>query len=190
MTDDVTGGGNEADTTPAAAPPVPPPAMPQDAPPVAAPTPPPAAPPAKKSGRLRTVIAVGAIVVILGVIIYAVRNNVQANDLKVGDCFVIPDGTTVQTVEKHPCTESHNGEVVFVGDYTGDSFPISISLEGFVRDNCVPASETYIGRTLDSEPVLSLGYFSPTRDSWDNGNKSISCYLSLPDEAMTTESFK
>jgi hypothetical protein len=208
MTEGPTNGGAEPNDAPPAAqaqsdplgdpPPAPQPNLSPAAPPVA---PPSAAqayagavavaqPAARKGGRLRALIVIGVIVAILAVILYLVRNNVQANDLKVGDCFVIPTETTVKTVETHPCTESHNAEVVFVGEYSGDTYPISISLESYVSDNCVPASAAYVGRSLDDEPALYIGYFAPTRDSWDNGDRSITCYAAREDEAMTTESLR
>ena len=78
---------------------------------------------------------IGAIVVFLGVVLFLVRNNVNADDLAVGDCFNIPNGTTISTVEKQPCTETHNAEVIFIGEYTGDTYPISLSLDSYLQDN-------------------------------------------------------
>ena len=141
-------------------------------------------------GKMRPIIIVGAIVALLAVILFAVRNNTAADDLKVGECFNIPNGTTVRTVEKQPCTESHNAEVIFVGDYDGDTFPISLSLERFIESACVPAFTSYIGRDVDSEPELSIGYFHPTRDGWDSGDRTVTCYVAQPDESPMTQSLK
>jgi hypothetical protein len=156
----------------------------------AAPADPAVATPAKQPGRLRPVIIVVAIVAFLAIVLFAVRNNVAADDLKVGDCFNVPNGTTVQTVETRPCTEGHNAEVIFVGDYDGATYPISLSLDSFVEDSCVPAFASYVGRAIDSEPELSVGYFHPTREGWDGGDRSITCYISQPDEAQMTESLR
>lgn len=148
-------------------------------------------PAAAKSGRLRPVIIIGGLVAILAIILFVVRNNVAADDLKVGDCFNIPNGTTVKTVEKHPCAESHTAEVIFVGQYTdGSTYPISLSLDRFIESSCAPAFESYVGRGIDSEPALSVGYFHPTRDGWDRGDRTITCYLSQPDESPMTQSLK
>ena len=103
----------------------------------------------------------------------------------------IPDGTTIQTVERQPCTESHNAEVIFVGDYTeGTTYPISLTLDRFIESVCVPAFETYLGRSFDSDPELSIGYFYPSRDGWDDGDRTITCYVAQPDESPMTESLK
>jgi Septum formation len=145
---------------------------------------------AKQPGRWRAVIVIGVIVVFLAIVLYVVRNNVSADDLKVGDCFNIPNGTSIQTVEHHPCNENHNAEVVLVKDYDGATYPISLSLDSFIESNCVPAFETYVGRAIDSEPELSIGYFYPSRDSWESGDRTIICYVALPDESPMTESVK
>jgi hypothetical protein len=160
------------------------------APPPPSTEPPGSGPAPAQPGRTRTIVVIGVIVAFLAIVLFVVRNNVSADDLAVGDCFNLPDGVTVQTVEKHPCNESHNAEVIFVGDYTGETYPIALSLDSFIEASCVPAFEAYVGRAIDSEPELSLGYFHPTREGWDAGDKTISCYISQPDEGPMTESLK
>ncbi|HEX7222637.1 MAG TPA: septum formation family protein [Candidatus Limnocylindrales bacterium] len=145
---------------------------------------------ARKSGGRGAVIIVGVIVAFLAIVLFIVRNNVAADDLAVGDCFNIPTATSIQTVEKQPCTESHNAEVIFVGDHDGTTYPISLTLDSYIEDNCVPAFETYVGRSIDSDPELSVGYFYPSRDGWDDGDRTITCYISQPDESPMTESLK
>jgi Septum formation len=147
-------------------------------------------PPAATPGRGRAIVIIGGIVVFLAVVLFLVRNNISANDLQVGDCFNIPEGTSIQTVEKQPCTDSHTAEVIFVGEYTGDTYPISLSLDSFIEDRCVPAFESYIGRAIDSEPKLAIAYFYPSRDTWDNGDRTITCYGTQPDESPMTGSLK
>jgi Septum formation len=161
---------------------------PPGAPPVQADQPAAAAP--AKGGRWRAILIIGGIVVFLGVVLFATRNNADADDLKVGDCINLPNGTTFKTVEKHPCTESHIAEVIYVGEYSGSTFPISLSLDSYIEDQCVPAYETYVGRAIDSDPELSVGYFHPTRDAWDGGERTITCYVTQPDESPMTESLK
>jgi hypothetical protein len=65
-----------------------------------------------------------------------------------------------------------------------------LSLDRYINESCVPAFESYIGRAVDSEPELSIGYYYPSRDSWDSGNKTITCYVAQPDESPMTESLK
>jgi hypothetical protein len=148
--------------------------------------PPPDAVPARPpASRWRAIIVIGVIVAFLGIVLFVVRNNVSADDLQVADCFNVPSETTVQTVEKQPCTESHDAEVIFVGDYSGDSFPIALSLDSFIEDNCVAAFEAYVGQPIDSDPSLFIGYFHPTRDGWDSGDRAITCYVGSDDGPMS-----
>jgi len=145
---------------------------------------------AAKPDRRRTIIVIGVIVAFLAIVLFIVRNNVAADDLKVGDCFNVPNGATVQTVEKHPCTESHDGEVIFVGEHTGTTYPISLSLDSFIEESCVPAFETYVGHDIDSDAELSIGYFYPSREGWDKGERTITCYVTQTDETPMTQSVK
>ena len=130
------------------------------------------------------------IVAFLAIVLYLVRNNVAADDLTVGTCFDIPTATSIQTVEQHPCTESHNAEVIFVGDHDGETYPISLTLDRYVEENCVPAFEPYVGTDLESSADLALGYFYPNRDGWDSGDRTITCYVAKADESPMTESLK
>jgi putative regulator of septum formation len=166
-------------------------------PPEAAAAPAPWEPPAtatpaatKRSGRGRTILIIAVIAVFLGGVLYLVRNNAAADDLKVGECFDVPNQTTVQTVDKHPCTESHGAEVIFVGEYTGDTYPISPSLDSFIEERCVPAFESYVGQDVDAQEQLSIGYFYPSRDSWDSGDRTVTCYVLNTDASPMTESVK
>jgi Septum formation len=146
----------------------------------------------RQPGGWRAVVIIGVIVAFLAIVIFAVRNNVEAADLKVGECFNIPTGATVKTVEHHPCNESHTAEVILVAEYTGTgtSYPISLGLDSFVETACVPAFKTYVGREIDSDPDHSIGYFYPTRDGWSSGDRTITCYVARPDEGQMTESVK
>jgi hypothetical protein len=192
----------DSDVNPTTGTPVQPPAPPPPVQPPAPPPPvqppavePPGAPPAPadaaagKGGRLRTFVVVGVIVAFLAIVLYVVRNNVDAGDLAVGDCFNVPTGEEFSTVEKLACTESHTAEVIFVGEYDGEAYPISLSLGSFAEENCDPAFEMYAGRPFDTEE-LSMGSLYPTRDAWSSGDRTITCYVSLPDGGPMTESVK
>ena len=145
----------------------------------------------KRGGR-GAIVIIGGLVVFLAVVLFAVRNNVTADDLKVGDCFNVPSGASAQTVEHHACTESHTAEVFHVAEYTGDgsTYPISLSLNSFVQEACGPVFETYTGQSLDTATDLTVGYFYPSRDSWSSGDRTITCYVIREDEGLMTESVK
>ena len=145
--------------------------------------------PLSRKGKL---IALAVLVVPLALIIWAVKDNVAADDLKVGDCFNVPSGTTVQTITNFPCTESHTAEVFHVTTYTesGTAYPLSFNFDSFVDTACTPVFATYVGAGLDARPDLSFGYFFPSRDGWSKGNRAITCYVTKTDEAPMTSSVK
>jgi hypothetical protein len=150
----------------------------------------PSTPPAKP-GKLRTYISVGVLVVILGVVLYAVRNNQSADDLAVGTCFDVPTTTEVSTVEKHPCTEAHDAEVIFTGEYTGgDTYPLAISLTDYLSTTCAQAFESYVGESYDTNTTLDMSYFKPSVDSWNQGDRTFTCYVQDANEAKLSNSVK
>jgi hypothetical protein len=155
------------------------------------PTPPPAlAPKAPSKRRLYIIGAVVLVLIAAGA--YAISQNQLASDLAVGQCFDEPTSEVdITTVVKHACTESHDAEVFHVAEYTeGDAFPISLSLDRFIDETCVPAFETYLGRPFETATEFDLGYFYPDRDSWDKGDRTFSCYISRVDGAKMTQTVK
>jgi hypothetical protein len=144
------------------------------------------------SGRRRpigAVIALVAIGVFLAVVLFLVRNNQAADDIAIGTCFNVPATATIQTVEKQGCTDSHDAEVIHVAEYGESTYPISLTIDRFVSDSCVPAFQAYVGKALE-DSGLTLGYFYPSRDSWDSGDRTVTCYAAREDGAKLTKSVK
>ena len=84
----------------------------------------PEAPQATKRSRRPAIIIVGGIVVFLAIVLFAVRNNAQADELMASaTASTSRTDRRLQTVEKHACAESHIAEVIFVGEYTGGDLP-------------------------------------------------------------------
>jgi hypothetical protein len=148
-------------------------------------------PPAKPQSKLRTYIVFGAIAVIIGLVLYAVRNNAFADDLQIGQCFDVPSRTEdISTVEKHDCTEEHDAEVFHVAEMTADSYPITLAFDNFVDAQCIPAFATYVGRTFEEAEELNVGFFYPNADGWSDGDRTVTCYIVRVDEAKMTQSVK
>jgi hypothetical protein len=148
--------------------------------------------PGPKPGNKRAIVIVGAIIAFLVVVLFVVKDNGAADDLKVGDCFDNPTATSVSTVVHHPCTESHTAEVFHVVEYTGTETvrPISLILEGFVDTACRPVFATYVGKEIDAVPDLAVNYFYPSVDGWSSGDRTITCYATRTDEGPMTTSVK
>ena len=115
-------------------------------------------------------------------------------DLAVGDCFDPPnEEVEVSEVQRHPCTDSHTGEVIYVGDYPGNdaaSYPTDQVFLEHVGRACMPAFESYTGLDYETATEWDFGYFTPTDAGWADGDREISCYAIRVDGAPTTGSLK
>ena len=128
-----------------------------------------------------------------GALIFRDRMSSNAGDLKVGDCFDDPNqASEVTDVQHHPCTESHNAEVVFLGKMPGgnNAYPSDSQFEDWVASNCVPAWSSYTGKNAESETVLTLGFYQPTADGWKKSDRDVICFAARRDGDPMTSSVK
>lgn len=146
----------------------------------------------KPPSKWRTIIPLVLIAGFIGVVLYVTRDNQSADDMAVGLCFDIPTETTVETVTRHACTEPHDAEVFHNVEFTGDTstYPITLTLDNFVTENCDPVFQTYVGVPITESEDLTYSFFYPTRESWDDGDRSITCYAHDADGAKLTQSVK
>jgi hypothetical protein len=150
-------------------------------------------PPAEKpASKLRTLIPIIVIVGIIAVVLFVTRDNQSVDDLSVGTCFDVPTANSeVSTVTKHACTEAHDAEVFHNVEYTeGGSYPISLTLDNFVDGVCTPQFGSYVGVSSADSTDCDYGYFDPTSDGWDGGDRTITCYVVRVDKAKLTQSVK
>jgi len=106
----------------------------------------------------------------------------SAADLAVGDCFNEPAATDdITEVQRRPCAEAHDAEVFAVLTWDRDTYPIDLSLDSFIDEQCLPIFESFTGTAFDSQTDLTVGWFYPSRSSWDDGDREITCYLVRPD---------
>ena len=151
----------------------------------------PARAPAGRGDKIRLFLILGGMVAILAIVLWAVRDNVSAGDLAVGTCFDVPGrDSDISTVTRHDCTAEHDAEVFHVADYTGSTYPISLSLERFIDESCLPAFATYVGEDYNTNEDLTIGYFYPSRSGWDDGDRTVSCYAARLDSAKLNQSVK
>lgn len=128
-----------------------------------------------------------------GAFIFRDRLSGNAGDLAVGDCFQVPlEAVEVSDVQHSPCTESHTGEVVYVGDINPapEAYPTEQQFFDAVGTQCVPAFNAYTGRDFQSDTELDIGYFFPTTEGWADGDHELVCYAIRIDEAAMTSSLK
>ena len=117
--------------------------------------------------------------------------DLQANDLRVGDCFDLKDreADEVGDVTARPCTTAHEFELFFTGSMADGAYPSDADFESFVEGACLPAFATYIG-TAYEDSTLDLQWLQPTDDAWREGDRSVQCAVFHPDNAGLTTSVK
>jgi Septum formation len=159
-------------------------------PPPLVPAPPPAAI-AKPPSKLRILLPLIVIGGFLIAVLWFTKDNQNADDLAVGTCFDVPTEASVSTVTKHACTEAHDAEVFHNVEYPNQgTYPISLTFNSFASDQCAPVFATYVGQTFDENQDLDVGFFYPTGDSWDSGDRTVTCYAYRIDGAKLTKSIK
>ena len=137
-----------------------------------------------------------ALVVIVGLIAggyFLLRDRLSGSvqDLRVGDCFDVPPGETASGIQHQPCTVAHDAEVFVVGDVQADSYPVVFGFDDWVEENCLgSAFQSYVGAAAEDRADIDVGYFSPTRDGWEGGDREITCYLTPADGGKITHSYK
>ena len=121
-----------------------------------------------------------------GALIFRDRLSGNAGELKVGDCFDDPAGVAVvDDVQHHPCNEAHTAEVVYLGKMSGtdDAYPSDPVVEAWVTAYCVPAWTGYTGKNVETDPILTLGWYQPSDEGWTKGDREVICYAGRIDGA-------
>lgn len=101
--------------------------------------------------------------------------------MQVGDCFNDPSDLeeVVYDVAAVPCSEPHDNEVFAVGSIgsnLGEDFPGRSPLEQYSYDNCVDSFFGYVGVDY-AESSLGVFTFTPTEESWAEGDREFVCAL-------------
>ena len=132
-------------------------------------------------------------VIAIGAFVFRDRLSSNAAELKVGDCFDEPVGAELITdVQHHPCDEAHTSEVIFVGTMSGpdDAYPSDEDVDAYVAANCLPAYGAYTGRSFEGEAEMDIGWFYPTTEGWQDGDRGTTCYAVRMDGAAVSTSIK
>jgi hypothetical protein len=142
---------------------------------------------------MKILLRIGIVAVfIVGGLIFRDRLGGSPAELKVGDCFDVPTkvGETVNDVQHHPCTETHTAEVILLTTHPaakGAAEPTNAELTSYLIDTCGGALSGYVGGSTDQ---FDLGAFYPTSEDWKNGDRGVTCYMTMLDESPMTVSYK
>lgn len=118
-----------------------------------------------------------------GALLEAVEINVF--DLAVGDCLDgFADGEAVSQILATPCDEEHTHEVFASLTLPDGDYPGQEDVDEQARAGCVEQFAVFVGRPWDNS-TLDYGYYTPTRQSWETGDREVLCMISDPSGPIT-----
>jgi hypothetical protein len=101
--------------------------------------------------------------------------DVQATDLRIGDCLEqAPLGSTV-TVHVVPCRQPHAAEVYAQFKLEGSRFPGADQVDRFGGGGCRARVAGYAGQAAAED--YDLYYLVPTATTWLTGDRDVTCLL-------------
>lgn len=113
---------------------------------------------------------------------------VATSDLKVGDCFNMPEEVLTGTqpagqVERVDCEHSHNSQVVGIKKLSGNSYPGEKQLYELALTECAREFESFVGTSF-RDSNWDLYPLSPTETTWkDESERKLTCVaLNLPEQ--------
>lgn len=115
-------------------------------------------------------------------------------DLEVGDCFDEPGGATADEligfVRVLPCDQGHELELISVVVVAAPdpAYPGDTAIEERAEE-CLSRFATYLDIPYDDSRYDS-SYYSPTEESWSQGDRTIFCMVADPDGEQLSESVK
>ncbi len=112
--------------------------------------------------------------------------------LHVGDCFTEPSEVDRTENTVVPCSQPHDGEVLFVGDVAPatDAFPSDDAFFEFETDRCLTAFQQYTGIDFTVDQRYGMAPIRPTAEEWRAGQRKVVCYVYQIDGSKLTESIR
>ncbi|ROS21769.1 septum formation family protein [Cellulomonas sp. PhB150] len=152
---------------------------------------------------LGTVGAVGAVLVLAtsGCSVFDrgdKTDGVSVFDVKVGQCFQVPEDITVELTDlpSVPCTTEHEQEayarVAYTDPGTGssagatpDDFPGDAALKSFADGACAAEFADYVGVDY-RDSTLYFTYLVPSPRGWEqNSDRSVLCFVTTTGATLT-----
>jgi hypothetical protein len=108
--------------------------------------------------------------------------KVGLGDVRTGDCYNEPEGAgdSVATVDVVPCQQPHDAEVYAIVPVNSRRLPSDDALDELGDRVCAARFRPYVGVPL-RDSTLDFTFFTPTRESWEAGDRTIICALGDPD---------
>lgn len=106
--------------------------------------------------------------------------DVDVFSISVGDCFDDVGEDEVSELPLVDCAEEHDYEVFDEFEIHDDGdFPGTTAMEDLADERCSELFEDFVGIPLE-DSILNVATLSPTADTWDNGDRTVSCMVTNP----------
>ena len=104
--------------------------------------------------------------------------QIDASQVRVGDCVEAPSGDQVSTLEAVPCSTAHDDEAYFIGQIAASStYPGDKAVSDDADSICSTAFQSFVGTSID-QSSLAVDYLYPSSDQWSAGDYSVTCFVS------------
>ncbi|MBF0696668.1 septum formation family protein [Actinomyces bowdenii] len=125
-------------------------------------------------------------------VIQSLTGGTNSTDISVGQC--LKDlGTSSQEVSQVPvvdCSEPHLYEVYAETELSGDQLPDQATMDSEAESACLGTGYSdYVGVAFE-ESEYGTTYLTPSQDTWDAGDRKISCLITSADGSEMTGSVK
>ncbi|MFJ6794597.1 septum formation family protein [Streptomyces sp. NPDC091268] len=106
-------------------------------------------------------------------------------ELHAGECFNVPGGDLLDEdpfVYRIACTEVHHAEVTSLTRLSQTGYPGPDRLRKSAADECWKAQDAYAMDSWALPEYAEMFYFSPSRESWDEGDRTLLCVIGTTGE--------
>lgn len=126
----------------------------------------------------KVAITLATMVAIATFLTGCIANGGSVFDLGVGSCFNddVFDGGEVFSVPVVDCAAGHDNEVFAEFNLPEGPFPGAEAADAVATERCISVFESYVG-TSYAVSSLAVTHLRPTMDSWENGDREVTCFL-------------
>ncbi|WP_320777259.1 DUF4190 domain-containing protein [Streptomyces sp. CRN 30] len=114
----------------------------------------------------------------------AARGSGTTFSLEVGECFTEPSGSLegyTYDVDTVPCSAEHDGEVFSNVTLPDRDWPGDDAVAEVADERCYELADTYVMDRWAWPSDVDVYYFTPTRESWEFGDREITCMFAHVD---------
>lgn len=98
-----------------------------------------------------------------------------------GDCFNLPDGDQVVSIEGVPCSQPHDAQVYAMFDLDDGDYPGQTAIDVASDAGCYDRFAAFVGRSYESS-ILGIYSLQPSEEGWDElDDREVVCSVASTD---------